>query len=180
MLRGFLGRRGGGAVEVDVQEVLGVGLGWMAGAGGDGSGSGDGILARVLLLFLDGGFLDGVGAVAALADEGFGELVVDGGEGGELGEEAVEEGGGQGCDGGGDGGLVGEDDVLRDLRVAGEEAPVDVGAVADVGVVVFGGGGLEDFLDEALGLGLVGLFEEEFDDCGEDLELCLGDVSAAL
>jgi hypothetical protein len=177
VLRRFLGRRGGGAVEVDVEEVLGVGLGWVA---GDGSGgSGDGVLARVLLLFLDGGFLDGVGAVAALADEGFGGLVVDGGERGELGEEAVEEGGGQGCDGGGDGGLVGEDDVLRDLRVAGEEAPVDVGAVADVGVVVFGGGGLEDLLDEALGLGLVGFFEEEFDDCGEDLELCLRGFSAA-
>ena len=146
MLRRFLGRRGGGAVEVDVEEVLGVGLGWVA---GDGSGgSGDGVLARVLLLFLDGGFLDGVGAVAALADEGFG-------------------------------GLVGEDDVLRDLRVAGEEAPVDVGAVADVWVVVFGGGGLEDLLDEALGLGLVGFFEEEFDDCGEDLELCLRGFSAA-
>lgn len=180
MLWRFLGRCGGGAVEIDVQEVLGVGLRWVAGAGGGSGGSGDGILASILLLFLNGRFLDGVGAVATLADERFGGLVVDGGEGGELSEEAVEEGGGEGLDGGGDGGFVGEDDVLRDLRVAGEEAPVDVGAVADVGVVVFGGGGLEDLLDEVLGLGLVGLFEEEFDDCGEDLKLCLRDVSVAL
>ena len=59
------------------------------------------------------------------------------------------------------------------LRVGGEEAPVYVGAVADVWVVVLGGGVLEDFLDESLGCGVLGFFEEEFDDCGEDLELGL-------
>ena len=58
---------------------------------------------------------------------------------------------------------------MGDLRVAGQQAPIDVGSVPDVGVVVFGGGGLEDFLDEGLGLWLVGLFEEEFYDGGEDL-----------
>ena len=121
--------------------------------------------------------MDGIGAVAALADEGFRGLVVDGGEGREFGEEAFEEGGREGLDGGCDGGFVGEDDRLCDLRVAGEEAPVDVGAVSDVGVVVFGCGGLEDLLDEGLGLGLVGLLEEEFDDGGEDLQLRLFAVS---
>ena len=121
--------------------------------------------------------MDGVGAVAALADEGFRGFVVDGGESREFGEEAFEEGRWQGLDGSCDGGFVGEDDGLCDLRVAREEAPVDVGAVSDVGVVVFGGGGLEDFLDEGLGLGLVGLLEEEFDDGGEDLQLRLPAVS---
>ena len=48
------------------------------------------------------------------------------------------------------------------LRVRGEEAPVDVGAVADVGIVIFGGGGLKDFLDEGLRLRELGAFEEEF------------------
>lgn len=67
---------------------------------------------------------------------------------------------------GGDGGFVGEDDVLGYLGVTGQETPVDVGSVSDVGVVVFGGGGLEDLLDKGLGLGLVGLFEEEFYDGG--------------
>lgn len=117
-------------------------------------------------MFFDSGFLDRVSAEAALADEGFRGLVVDGGEGGEFGEEAVEEGLREGLDCRCDGRFVGEDDVLRGLGVAGEEAPVDVCAVADVGVVVFRGSGLEDSLDEGLGLRLVGLFEEEFDDCG--------------
>ena len=76
-------------------------------------------------------------------------------------------------DRGRDGGFIGEDDVLRYLWIGGEEAPVDVGAVADIRVVVFGGGGLEDLLDEGLGLRLVGLFEEVFYYGGEDLELGL-------
>ena len=76
----------------------------------------------------------------------------------------------------GDGRPVGEDDGPCDLWVRGKEAPVDVGAVADVRVIAEGGGCLEDFLDETLGLG--GRFEEEFDDGGEDLELGLeGNVS---
>ena len=70
---------------------------------------------------------------------------------------------------GGNGRFVGEDDILGDLRVAGQQAPVDVGSIPDVGVVVFGGGGLEDFLDEGLGLWLVGFFKEKFYDGGEDL-----------
>lgn len=70
-------------------------------------------------------------------------------------------------------GSGGEDDVLGDLRVGGEEAPVDVGAVADVGIVVLGGRGLQDLLHEALRV--VGLFEEELDYRGEDLELCLSE-----
>lgn len=79
-----------------------------------------------------------------------------------------------------DGGFIGQDDILRDLRVAAEESPIDVGAIADVGVVVFCGGGLEDFLDELLGLRLVGLLEEEFYDGGEDLELGLISVLVRL
>lgn len=99
--------------------------------------------------------------------------MVDGGEGGEFGEEAFEEGGREGLDGSRDGGSGREDDALCDLGVAGQEAPVDVGSVPDVGVVVFGGGGLEDFLHEGLRLGLIGLLEEEFDYGGEDLQLRL-------
>ena len=121
--------------------------------------------------------LDGVGAEAAVADEGLGGLVVDGGEGGEFGEELLEEGRGQRGHGGGDGGLVGEDDGFGDRQVAGEKAPVDVGPVADVGVVVLDGGGLEDALDE--GLVLRGVFQEEFYDRGEDLELSLDCVKTS-
>ena len=62
-----------------------------------------------------------------------------------------------------DGWFVREDDVLGCLGVGGKEAPVDVGAIADVGVVVLGCGVLEDLLDEGLGLGVLRLFEEEFD-----------------
>ena len=86
-------------------------------------------------------------------------------------QEFREEWGWEGRDCGGYGWSIGEDNGACHLRIRGEKAPVDVGAVADVGVVAEGGGCLEDFLDEALGLG--GGFEEEFDDCGEDLELCL-------
>jgi hypothetical protein len=64
-----------------------------------------------------------------------------------------------------------EDDISRGLWIGGEEAPVDVGAVADVWVVGFSGGGLEDLLDE--GLGGRGVLEVKFYDCGEDLELGL-------
>lgn len=115
--------------------------------------------------------LDGVSAEAAVADERLRGLVVDGCEGGDFVEELLEEHGRQRGHRGGDGRLVGEDDGLGDFEVAREEAPVDVGAVADVGVVVFGGGLLEDLLHEVLVV--VGLLEEELDDGSEDLELCL-------
>lgn len=59
------------------------------------------------------------------------------------------------------------------LRVAAEETPVDVGTVPDVRVVVLGGSGLENLLDELLGLRLVRLLEEELDNGGKDLELGL-------
>ena len=55
-----------------------------------------------------------------------------------------------GLDRGGDGGFVRVDDVLGCLGVGRKEAPVDVGSIPDVRVVVFGGGGLEDLLDESL------------------------------
>jgi len=61
---------------------------------------------------------------------------------------------------------------LCDVGVAGKETPVDVGAVAYVGVVGFSGGLLQDFLDETLGL--IWLFEKELYYCCQDLELCLG------
>lgn len=80
-------------------------------------------------------------------------------------------------DGRGDWGFVGEDNILGELRVAAKESPVDVRAIADIRVVVLSGGGLEDLLDELLGLGQIGLFEEEFDDGGEDLKLGLVHVS---
>ena len=99
--------------------------------------------------------------------------MVDGGEGGEFGEKALEEGRWKRLYGCGDGGFVREDNVLCDLGVGGKETPVDVGAIADIGVVVLSGGVLEDFLDECLGLGVLRLFEEELDDCCENLELCL-------
>ena len=66
-----------------------------------------------MALLLDGGALDGLGAEAALADEGLRGLVVDRGEGGELGEELLEEDGREAGDGCGDGGFWGEDDVLE-------------------------------------------------------------------
>lgn len=76
-------------------------------------------------------------------------------------------------DGGRDGRFVRKDDVFCDLGIAGQEAPVDVRAVSDVGIVVFCRGGLEDFLHERLRLGLIGLLEEEFDNGREDLQLRL-------
>ena len=72
-----------------------------------------------------------------------------------------------------DGGFVGEDNVLSYLRIRRKETPVDVGAIADIRVVILSCGILEDLLDECLGLGVLRLFEEEFDNCCEDLELCL-------
>lgn len=59
------------------------------------------------------------------------------------------------------------------LRVAAEETPVDVCTVPDVRVVVLGGSGLENLLNELLGLRLVRLLEEEFDNGGKNLELGL-------
>ena len=56
----------------------------------------------------------------------------------EVGEEGVEQAFRQNGDCGSDFGPLGQDDVFGDLGVGGEEAPVDVGSVADVRVVVFG------------------------------------------
>lgn len=103
-------------VKVDVEEVLDVALlgcgAAVSSSRGGGHGRGDGVLGGVLPLLLDGRALDGLGAEAALADERLGRLVVDRGEGGELGQELLEEDGREGGDGGGDGGFLGEDDVL--------------------------------------------------------------------
>jgi hypothetical protein len=56
---------------------------------------------------------------------------------------------------------------LGDVEVAREETPVDVSAVADVGVVAVCCGELQDLLDEAL---VVARFlEEQLHDRGEDL-----------
>ena len=63
-------------------------------------------------------------------------------------------------------GLGGETN-LGDVEVAREETPVDVGAVADVGVVAVCCGELQDLLDEAL---VVARFlEEQLHSRGEDL-----------
>lgn len=72
-----------------------------------------------MALLLDGGTLDGLGAEAALADEGLRGFVVDGGEGGELSEKLLEEDRREAGDGCGDGGFLGEDDVLEGVLVRG-------------------------------------------------------------
>ena len=77
-------------------------------------------------------------------------------------------------------GFVGEDDVLSDLRITAEESPIDVRAVTNVRVIILSSGGLEDLLDELLGLRLVGLLQEKLDDGGENLELCLVKISIVL
>ena len=102
-------------VKVDIQQILDIALLRAGGrrAVGRGDRRGDGVLSGVLALFLDGGALDGLGAEAALADEGLGGLVVDRGKGGEFREEGFEEDWGEGADGGGDGGFLGEDDALK-------------------------------------------------------------------
>ncbi len=75
---------------------------------------------------------------------------------------------------------MGEDDVLSDLRITAEESPIDVRAVTNVRVIILSSGGLEDLLDELLGLRLVGLLQEKLDDGGENLELCLVKISIVL
>lgn len=75
---------------------------------------------------------------------------------------------------------MGEDDVLSDLRITAEESPIDVRAVTNVRVIILSSGGLEDLLDELLGLRLVGLLQEELDDGGENLELGLVKISIVL
>ena len=62
-----------------------------------------------------------------------------------------------------------EDDVLSDLRITAEKSPIDIGAVADVRIIILRGSRLKNFLDELLGLWLVGLLQEELDDGGKDL-----------
>ena len=62
-----------------------------------------------------------------------------------------------------------EDDVLSDLRITAEKSPIDIGAVADVRIIILSGSRLKNFLDELLGLWLVGLLQEELDDGGKDL-----------
>jgi hypothetical protein len=111
----LLGTRRRGAIEIDIQQILHIVLRRASAIGRPPDCSdrrSDGVFGKVLALFLDGGALDGLGAEAALADEGLGGLVVDRGEGGELGEELLEEDGreeGEGCR---NGGFLGEDDVL--------------------------------------------------------------------
>lgn len=75
---------------------------------------------------------------------------------------------------------MGEDDVLSDLRITAEESPIDVRAVTNVRVIILRSGGLEDLLDELLGLRLLGLLQEELDDGGENLELGLVKISIVL
>lgn len=68
---------------------------------------------------------------------------------------------------------MGEDDGAGGGGVGGKEAPVDVGAVADVGVVGLGCGEGEGALNEGLGYAWGGALEVEFYDSGEDLQLDL-------
>lgn len=66
-----------------------------------------------------------------------------------------------------DRGFLSENDLARDGGVDGEHAPVHEASVAEVGIVDFFGGPLEDFVDDVLGgLGL-GFVDEEFDGGGK-------------
>ena len=76
-----------GPIEIDIQQILHIVLRRASAIGRPPDCSdrrSDGVFGKVLALFLDGGALDGLGAEAALADEGLGGLVIDRGEGGEL------------------------------------------------------------------------------------------------
>jgi len=55
------------------------------------------------------------------------------------------------------------------LRIRREEAPIDIGSISNIWVVVLCGGCLEYLLDEGLGLRLVRFLEEEFDNRCKDL-----------
>ena len=65
--------------------------------------------------------------------------------------------------------LLREHDLLGGLRVGGEEPPVDVAAVAQVGVVRVLRGEREHVLHHLLRVG--GALEEELDGGGEELQL---------
>lgn len=101
------------------------------------------------------------------------------GQSGKLREKLLEEPLRKVLDGRGDGGLVRQDYFPRDfvVRVDGEKSPVDVCAVADVGVVAFRCGVLENSLQKLLCLVAFGgglrCLEEEFDDRSDDLKLDL-------
>lgn len=68
---------------------------------------------------------------------------------------------------------MGEDDILRDLRITTEKSPIDIGAVADVRIIILSGSRLKNLLDELLGLRLVGFLQKELNDGGKDLQLGL-------
>lgn len=69
-------------------------------------------------------------------------------------------------------------DVLRSIGVArvGQQTPIHVSPIADIGVVILSRGRLQHFLDKPLSL--LGPLEEELDDSGQDLQLGLHKGSA--
>lgn len=95
--------------------------------------------------------------------------MVDGCKRRQFCQEAFEKSRGKRLYGCGNWGLVREYHVLSNLGVGGKETPVDIGAIADVWVVILCGGVLEDLLDKCLGLIVLRFFEKELDDCGKDL-----------
>ena len=99
--------------------------------------------------------------------------MINGGKSGEFREKAFEKSWWERLYGCGDRGLVRENNILSNLRVGGKETPVDIGTITDIRVVVLCCGILEDLLDECLSLGVLWLLQEEFNNCCENLELCL-------
>mmetsp|Transcript_12023 Transcript_12023/g.35567 ORF Transcript_12023/g.35567 Transcript_12023/m.35567 type:complete len:610 (-) Transcript_12023:1065-2894(-) len=105
----------------------------------------------------------------AAGDECGGRLVVDGGEGGEVRDELVEHGRVEREGVVVDVWLLGEHDLLGGLGVGREQAPVDVAAVAQVGVVRVLRREREHVLHHLLRLRRP--LEEELDRGGEHLQL---------
>ena len=122
---------------------------------------------------LDGSLLDSIRAEAALADKLLWGLVVDRGKRGQLGEELLQQSGRERVDRSHNWRLVGEHNVLRGAWIARvrQQAPVDVGPVANVGIVILGRGRLQHLLHQPLGF--LGPFEEELHNSRQDLQLGL-------
>lgn len=96
---------------------------------------------------------------SAALHKGTGGLVVDGGQGADVADQLVQQGGLNQVRLLGDEGLLGQDDLLGSHRIGGEQAPVDVASVPQVGVIgvlcgskgsLGGGGESACYLEEGL------------------------------
>ena len=90
----------------------------------------------------------GGGTGRQVRDEGSGRLLVDGGERGDVANELVQQVGVEARRLVADGGLLRQHDVLGSLGVCGQQAPVHVGAVAQVRIVRLLRGVVEDRLQQ--------------------------------